>query len=67
LTEGVPDTELARLLQVGDRGAERKQVIAAALQGGLLEFTVNPAEAGRALRFTPQGQLLADSVLSALV
>ncbi len=67
LTEGVPEAELTRLLHMGEKGAERRQVISTALMGGLLEFTADPAVPGRALRFTPQGQLLADSVLSALV
>jgi len=61
LTEGIADTEVERLLALGDGGTRRRDALAAAEDDGRLE------RAGGRLRFTRRGRLLADTLLRELV
>ncbi|MCX5641070.1 MAG: radical SAM family heme chaperone HemW [Planctomycetota bacterium] len=61
LHAGVPEGELAEILQLGERGAERARAIADAVAEGMMEHRDG------ALRFTARGMMVANTVLARLV
>jgi oxygen-independent coproporphyrinogen-3 oxidase len=61
LVDGLPEAEIEAILAMGERGAARREAIARAEAGGLLQRAV-----GR-VRFTRRGMMVANEVLAALV